>query len=154
MVNDLNHTHRKNPKLALPTSKLQDNFSDTLNPFSDNRTPSIKTTNGITSPPPFYTKRPIKFRSTRFKLFPKRSPLSQPTVNNRTPVLLSSQEQNPLLPNYSIASSIQHDNYPHQHDNLTTRLDNLAKDTSVKNATETPIKVYSKTNYNFPPPSC
>ena len=30
MVNDLNHTHRKKPKLALPTSKTQDNFSDTL----------------------------------------------------------------------------------------------------------------------------
>ena len=70
MVNDPNHTHRK--KLALKTSKSQDNFSDTLNPFPDNQTPSINNTNGITSPPFFYTKRPNKFRLTRPKLFPKR----------------------------------------------------------------------------------
>ena len=71
MVNDQNHTHRKKPRLAFPTSKSQDNFSDTLNPFSDNQTPSINETNGITSHSPFYTKRPNKFRLTRFKLFPK-----------------------------------------------------------------------------------
>ena len=65
MVNDLNHTHRKKPKLALPTSKSQDNFSNTLNPFSDNQALSINNTNGITSPPPFYTKRPKKVCLTR-----------------------------------------------------------------------------------------
>ena len=53
MVNDLNHTHRKKPKLALPTSKSLDNFSDTLTPFSDNRTPSINNPTGNTYPPPF-----------------------------------------------------------------------------------------------------
>ena len=77
MVNDLNHTHRKKPKLTLPTPKSLDNFSDTLNPFSDNQTPSIKNPTGITSPPPFYTKRPNKFRLTRLQLFPKRQPLAQ-----------------------------------------------------------------------------
>ena len=72
MVNNLSHTHRKNTKLALPTSKSQDNFSDTLNHFSDNQTPSINNTNDITSPPAFYTKRPNILRLTRLKLFPKR----------------------------------------------------------------------------------
>ena len=81
MLNDLNHTHREEPKLALPTSKSHDNFSETLNPFSDNQTPSINNTNCITSSPPFYTKRPNKFRLTRLELFPKRQPLSQPAVN-------------------------------------------------------------------------
>ena len=53
-VNDLNHTHRKKkPKLALPTSKSLDNFSDTLTPFSDNQTHSINNPTGITYPPPF-----------------------------------------------------------------------------------------------------
>ena len=80
MVNDLSHTHQKNPKLTLLTSKPQKNFSDTSNPFTDNPTPSINNTKGITSPPPFYTKLPNKFRLTRLKSFPKRSPLSQPTI--------------------------------------------------------------------------
>ena len=49
MVNGLNHTHQKKTTLALPTSKSQENVSDTLNHFSDNQTPSINYTNGITS---------------------------------------------------------------------------------------------------------
>ena len=154
MVNDLNRTHRKNPKLALPTFISQENFSDTLLPFSDNQTPSINNTNGITSPPHFYTKRRNKFSLTRLKLFPKGSPLSQPTIIYRTSVLPSSQEQNPLLPNYTLTSAIEHDNYSHKHDNLATRHGNLVNDTSVKNGTETPIKFYSKTNYPFRLPSC
>ena len=60
-VNDLSHPHRKNPKLTVPTSKSQDNFSDTSSLFTDNQTPSINNTKGITSPPPFYTKRPNIF---------------------------------------------------------------------------------------------
>ena len=43
--------------------------------------------------------------------------------------------------------------YTHQHDNLTTQHDNLADNFSVKNGTDTPIKVYSKPNCPFPPPS-
>ena len=68
-------------------------------------------------------------------------------------MLPCSQEQHPPLTNYSTTNAIQHDNYPNQHDNLTTRHDNLADNTSVKNGTKTPTKVYSKTNYLFPPPS-
>ena len=49
MVNDLNHTHRKNPKLAFPNPKSQDNFSDTLNLFSYDQTPSINNKKGNTS---------------------------------------------------------------------------------------------------------
>ena len=61
-------------------------------------------------------------------------------------MLPSSQEENPTLPNYPTTNAIQHDNLTTQHDNLT---DNI----SLKNGTDTPIKVYSKTNYPFPPPS-
>ena len=123
-MNGLNHTHGKKPKLALPIFKLQDNFSDALNPFSDTQTPSINNTNSITSPPTFYTKRPNKFYLTRLKLFPKRSTLSQPTVNYRTSTLSPSQEQNPPVPNCSTCTAFQHDNYPNQHENLTTKHDN------------------------------
>ena len=75
-------------------------------------------------------------------------------------MLPSFQEQNPTLPTYPTTNSTQHDNYKHQHDNytnqhdnLTTQHDNITDKTSVKNGTDTPIKVYSKTNYPFPPPS-
>ena len=112
MVNDPSHTHRRNTKLALPTSKSHDSFSDTLDPFSDNQTPSTNNTNGITSPPPFYTKRPNKFCLTQLKLFPKRSPVSQPT--------------------YPITSAIQHDNYSHQHDNFTTLHEHLLNGSFTK----------------------
>ena len=143
MVNDLNHTHRKKLELALPTSKSLDNFFDTSNSFSNNQTSSIINPIGITSPSPFYTKRPHKFRLTRLKLFLKRQPLPQPTIKYRTSMLPSSQEQNPTLPNYSTAN---------QHDNLPTQNDNLDAHTSVNDATDSPIKVYSKTNYPFPSP--
>ena len=123
MVNDLNHTHSKNTKLALSTSKSHDNFSDTLNPSTDNQTSSINNTTGNTSPPHFYTKRPNGFRLTKLKLFPKRQPLSQPTIHYRTSMLSSSQEQNPTLPNYSNANAIQHDNYVNQRDHSTTQYD-------------------------------
>ena len=118
MVNDLRHKNRKHPKLALPTSKSHDNFSDTSNRFSDNQTSPTNNTNGITSPPPFNTKRPKKFRLTRLNLFPKRSPLSQSTISYRTSVLPPAQEQNPPLPIYSITMTIQHDNSATLHDNL------------------------------------
>ena len=97
MVNDLNHTHRKKHTLALPTFISSDIFSDTLNPFSDNQTLSINNTTGITSPPPFYTKRPNKIHWTRLELFPKRSPLSQHTIIYRSSMLPSTQEPNPLF---------------------------------------------------------
>ena len=106
MANDLSHKNRKYPKLALPTSKSHEYFSDTSNPFSDNQTTPTNNTNCITSPPSFRTKRPYKFRLTRLKLFPKRSPLSQSTINYRTSVLPPAEEQNPPLPNYSTTTFI------------------------------------------------
>ena len=50
MVNDLNHTRQKTPKVTLSTSK------------------SLET--AITSTPLFYTKRSNKLRLTRLKVFP------------------------------------------------------------------------------------
>ena len=65
MVNDLNDTHRKKPKLTLSTSKSLDNFFDNLDHFSNNQTNSTNNPNGITSPPLFYSKRPNELRMTR-----------------------------------------------------------------------------------------
>ena len=60
MVNDLKDIHQQQPTLPLKTSKSLDNFPD-------NSTNSINNHTGITSPPPFYTKRPNKFQMTWFK---------------------------------------------------------------------------------------
>ena len=65
MVNDLNDTHQRKPKIALSTSKSLDNLSDTP-------TNLINYSTGVTSPPPFYTKRPNKLQMSKFKLFPKK----------------------------------------------------------------------------------
>ena len=53
MVNDLKDSHHQKPTLSIKTSKSLDNLPD-------NSTNSINNHTGITSPPPFYTKRPNK----------------------------------------------------------------------------------------------
>ena len=83
---------------------------------------------------------------TRFKLFSKRRPFPQPKVNHKTSTFLSSPEQHPTLPKYSTVNTTQNDN-------LVTPNDNLGNNTLVNADTDSPIKVYSKANYPFPPPS-
>ena len=137
MVNDLNDTQNKKPKKPLLKSKSLDHFSDTS-------TILINHSTGITSPPPFYTKRPNKIQLPNFKLFPKRPHFSQPKINFQ-PYTLPSSEQLPSLPNYSTTNSHPNDNFATQHDTLIN--------TSLTSNTDTPIKVYSRVNYPFPPPS-
>ena len=69
MVNDLNDTHHHKPTLALQYSKSLDNFSD-------NPTNSINNHTGLTSPPPFYTKRPNKLHMTRYKVTSEKTSIS------------------------------------------------------------------------------
>ena len=71
--------------------------------------------------------------------------MSQPNINYKTSTLPSSPEQHSNLPNYSTANTTQNDN-------LVTTNDKLVDNTSVNDKTASPIKVYSKTNYPFPPP--
>ena len=62
MVNDLNETLHNKPKTALKDSKfstmthLTDNPPDDFS-HSENQTNQINNTTGITSPPPFHTKK-------------------------------------------------------------------------------------------------
>ena len=65
MVNDLHDTQSKKPKNPFLKSKSLDHLSDTS-------TNLINHSTGITSPPPFYTKRPNKLQIPKFKLIPKR----------------------------------------------------------------------------------
>ena len=117
---DLNETHNKKPKGTFLKSKSLDNFIDT----------STKSTN-VSSPPPFYTKRPNKFQFPKFNLFPKRHHNS----HQKTAPLPFSPVPHPPLPNYT------HKNF-HSNDNLTTQQDRLIN-ISVTPTTDTPIKIYS-----------
>ena len=64
MVKDLHDTQNKKPKLSLFKSKPLDHLFDTSANLITHST-------GITSPPPFYTKRPNKPHLPKFNLFPK-----------------------------------------------------------------------------------
>ena len=140
MVNDPTDTHHHKPKLALQTSKPLTHMTDNpLDDFSDNQKNFVNNPTSITSPPPFYTKRPNRLQMTRFKLFPKRKHSHQAKTNHRTSTLHSSSVQPPTLHNYLNVN--------------TTPNDIIVDNTSVNDDTDRPIKVYSKTNYPFPPPS-
>ena len=132
MVNDLAKTPHKKSKLALPSSThVIDNPFD----FSDDQTNSIRHPTDITSPPPFYTKRPNKLHMTRLELFPKRKHFHTSVTNNKPSVLPPSSEHLPPLPNYSTVNTSSNDNDT----NIPSNID-----------TDTPVKIYSNTNYPFP----
>ena len=137
MVNDLHDTQNKKPKNPFFKSKSLDHLSDTS-------TNIINHSTGITFPPPFYTKRPNKLQIPKLKLFSKRHHFSHPKITFQ-PSTLPCSEQHPSIPNYSATNS-------HPNDNLATQHDTLI-DTSVTSNTDTPIKIYSRVNYLFPPPS-
>ena len=100
MVSDLHQTQNKNPKSTLLKSKSLDNFIDTSPNIINHPT-------DVTSPPPFYTKRPNKIQFPKFNLFPKRHHNS----HHKTAPLPFSPVQHPPLPNYT------HKNF---HQNLTS----------------------------------
>ena len=124
----------KKPKSTLLKSKSLENFIDTS-------TSLINHSTDVTSPPPFYTKRPNKLQFPKFNLFPKRHQNS----HQKTTPLPFSPVQHPPLPNYT------HENF-HPNDKLTTQHDFLINN-SVTPTTDTPSKIYSRINYPFPPPS-
>ena len=132
MVNDLNETQNKKPKSTL--LKSLDNFIDTS-------TNLIINSPDITSPPPFYTKRPNKLQFPKFNLFPKRHHNS----HQKTVTLPFSPFQHPPLSNYT------HKNL-HSNDTSTTQHDILINN-SITSTTDTPMKIYSRINYLFPSPS-
>ena len=117
-------------------SNITDNPLDESS-YNTNDTPSISSNpTGITSPLPFYTKRPNKIsKMTRFKFLPKRKQYS-----NQTPYHNHSKSNTQSsLPHYSF---------------VTTNPNDYTLNTSpVDCEMDTPVRIYSKTNYSFPPPS-
>ena len=138
MVNDLHNTQNEKSKNSLFKSKSLDHLSDTSVNLINHPT-------CITSPPPFYTKRPNKLHLPKFKLFPKRHYFSHPKTTPQTTTLPFSPDQPPSLPHYS-------NNHSHPNDNLATPHD-TSTDIPVTSNTDTPIKIASRINYPFPPPS-
>ena len=134
MVSDLHETQNKKPKSPLLKSKSLDNFIDTSPNLINHST-------DVTSPPPFYTKRPNKIQFPKFNFFPKRHHNS----HHKTTPLPFSPVQHPPLPNYTQKNF-------HSNDNLTIQHDTLINN-PVTSTTDTPIKIYSRINYPFPPPS-
>ena len=134
MFSDLNETQNKKPKSTLLKYKSLDNFIDTSPNLINHST-------DVTSPPPFYTKRHNKIQFPKFNLFPKRHHNS----HQKTAPLPFSPVQHPPLPNYT-------HKYFHANDNLTTQHDTLINN-PVTSTTDTPVKIYSRINYPFPPPS-
>ena len=120
MINDLNETQNKKPKSTLLKTKSLDNFIDTS-------TNLIIRPPDVTSPPPFYTKRPNKLQFPKFNLFPKRHHNS----HQKTTALPFSPVQHPPLPIYS------HKNF-HSNDTSTTQHDTLINN-SITSTTDTPI---------------
>ena len=91
---------------------------------------------GITSPPPFYTKRPNRIsKLTHFKFLPKRKQYSN------------------QKPNTGQSTSITSSSLPHYSSIITNPNDYPLNTSSVTCEMETPVRIYSKTNYSFPPPS-
>ena len=107
MVSDLNETQNKKPKSKLFKSKSLDNFIDTSTNLI-----LINHSTDVTSPPPFYTKRPNKLQFPKFNMFPKRHHNS----HQKTAPLPFSPVQHPPLPNYTQKNFHPNDNLTTQHD--------------------------------------
>ena len=111
--------------------------SDNLQ-LSPNRNNNTQNSNGIISPPPFCTKRPTRElpKMSKPKFLPKRKSYNTITIDNSKPV----------------TQSMSHPSLPH-HTNVTSKSDTYQlNSTPLDNTgTETPVTIYSKTNYSFPP---
>ena len=144
MINDLKDAPSKNRTLG--PNKTSSKFSlspITENPLdqtsinsdyppdnlqlSPNRNNDPQNLNRITSPPPFYTKRPTRKlpKMLKPKFLPKRISYNTITIDNSKQV--TQYMTHPSLPHYT---------------NVTSKLDNTKM--------ETPVKIYSKTNYSCP----
>ena len=116
-------------------SNITDNPLDESS-YNPNDTTGISSNpTGITSLPPFYTKRPNGIQNDSFKFLPKRKQYSNQTPHN----VHSKSNTQSSLPHYSPVTTNPNDY------TLTT--------SPVDCELDTPVRIYSKTNHSFPPPS-
>ena len=137
MIHDLKNVHsNSSSKSSRQMSNITDNPFDESSYYPNDTTGISSNSTGITSPPPFYTKRLNRIsKMTRFKFLPKRKQYS-----NQTPHIVHSKSNTQsFLPHYSPVTTNPNDY------TLTT--------SPVDCEMDTPVRIYSKTNYSFPPPS-
>ena len=137
MIHDLKNTCSKSSsKSSHHLPNITDNPVDESS-YNPNDTTAISSNpTGITSPQTFYTKRRNRIsKTTRFEFLPKRKPYSNQTSHN----VHSTSNTQSSLPHYSPVTKNLNDY------TLTT--------SSVDCEMDTPVRIYSKTNYSFPPPS-
>ena len=139
-VNDLNIASPKRPLSLIQSSQfpLSTISENPLDESPDNSDDPINPTNKpsrIISPPYFYTKRPKRIpKVTKFKLFSKRKRSEEDEqTDSDNSITKTSPLTNSTLPQYSTVKS-DSNYYP-----LNT--------TFANNDNESPVKVYSKTNY-------
>ena len=99
MIHDLkNARSESSPKSSLQMSNITDNPVDESSYHPNDTTGISSNPTGITSPPPFYTKRPNRISNmTCFKFLPKRKPYSNQTSHN----VHSKSNTQSSLPHYS-----------------------------------------------------
>ena len=137
MIHDLKNVRSKSSsKSSHQMSNITDNPLDESSYNSNDTTGISSNLTGITLPPPFHTTRPNRIsKMTRFKFLPKRKQYS-----NQTPLKVHSKSNTQSsLPHYSPVTTNPNDY------TLTT--------SPVDCEMDTPVRIYSKTNYSFPPPS-
>ena len=138
MLHDLKNTRSKRSfKSSNHLPNITENSLDesSLNPHDTIGISSNPT--DITSPPPFYRERPNRIsKITRFKFLPKWKQYSN-------------QKSNTGHQSTSITSS----SLPHYSFVTTNPNDYLLNTSPVNCEMDTPVRIYSKTNYSFPPPS-
>ena len=131
MLHDLKNVRSKSTsKSSQQMSNITDNPLDESSYNLNDPNGTAPNPTGITSPPPFYTKRPNRIsKMTRFKFLPKQK---QYNVHSKSNPQSS-------LPHYS---------------SVTTNPNDYTLTTSpVNDEIDTPVRIYSKTNYSFTPPS-
>ena len=137
MVNDLRNPHSKRSlKSSNHLSNITENPLDESFLNLNDTTGMSSNPTGITSPPPFYTKQPNRIsKIPHLKFLPKRKPYSYQKLQTD-----QSKSKTPSsLPHYS---------------SVTISLNDYPLNTSpVDCEMNTPVRINSKTNYSFPPPS-
>ena len=146
MVHDFKNTRSK--KCPKNSYRL---FTNIEIPFDESSSNLLNTTHlstnpsGITSPPPFYTKKPNTTKIskvTRFKFLPKRKQYPNHTIQ----IDQSKSNTSAPLPHYSSVTT-------NPTDYTLNASPNFSLNTSTVNCEMDNPRVYSKPNYSFPPPS-
>ena len=131
MINDIKCVRSKtSSKSTNQLSTITENPLDESS-FNPNETTGISSNpTGITSPPPFYTKRSNRIsKMTRFKFLPKRKQHS-----NHTPHITQSK-------------SYTHSSLPRYSSVTTNPIDYPLNKSLVDCEMDTPVRIYSKTNF-------